>query len=142
MPIRHAEAEWKGSLKKGAGAVTIQSIAFKADYSFISRFEQGKGTNPEELLGAAHAACFSMALAGILERAGFTAETIMTRANVAIEQVGEGFKITGIRLVCNAKVPGIDQVQFNVHAQAAKTGCPVSQALTGVVITLAATLEK
>jgi osmotically inducible protein OsmC len=141
MPIRHAEAEWKGSLKKGSGTVSIKSIAFERAYSFSSRFEQGKGTNPEELLGAAHAGCFSMALSGILEGAGFISDRISTKANVTIELVGKDFKITGIQLVCRAKVPGIDQAQFKIHAEAAKKGCPISGALTGVTITLDASLE-
>jgi osmotically inducible protein OsmC len=142
MPKRHAEAQWNGSLKKGNGTIAIKSIGLKEAYSFSSRFEDGKGTNPEELLGAAHAGCFSMALSGILEQAGFIAETITTKASVAIELVGKDFTITTIRLVCNAKVPGIDQAQFKVHAEAAKAGCPVSRALSGVAITLEATLEK
>jgi lipoyl-dependent peroxiredoxin len=142
MPIRNAEAEWRGSLKKGSGTVSIKSVAFKSTYSYVSRFEQGAGTNPEELLGAAHAGCFSMALAGILEGAGFTAESIMTEANVTIRQVGKDFKISDIRLVCRAKVPNIDKEKFNACAEAAKTGCPVSKALTGVAITLDATLEN
>jgi osmotically inducible protein OsmC len=142
MPIRNAQAQWNGSLKKGNGTVAIKSIDLKADYSFSSRFEEGKGTNPEELLGAAHAGCFSMALSGVLEKAGFTPDSISTKANVTVELVGKDFKITGIKLVCQAKVPGIDQAQFNVHANAAKIGCPVSVALSSVPITLDATLEK
>lgn len=142
MPTRHGEAQWKGPLKKGSGTVSIESIALKAAYSFSSRFEEGKGTNPEELLGAAHAGCFSMALAGVLETAGFIAESIVTTANVTIELVGKDFKISAIKLVCRAKVPNIDQTQFTAHAQAAKTGCPVSRALSGVAITLDAVLEK
>jgi len=142
MPTRHGEAQWNGSLKKGSGTVSIESIALKAAYSFSSRFEEGKGTNPEELLGAAHAGCFSMALAGGLEVAGFIAETIVTTANVTIERVGNDFKITAIKLVCRAKVPNINQTQFIVHANAAKTGCPVSRALSGIDITLDAALEK
>ena len=142
MPTRNAEAIWTGTLKNGNGTITLPSVPLKADYSFQSRFQQGKGTNPEELLGAAHAGCFSMALAGILEKAGFVAEQITTRANVTIKQVDGDYRITDIQLVCRAKVPGIDQAQFKVHAEAAKTGCPVSRALTAVAITLIATLES
>jgi lipoyl-dependent peroxiredoxin len=142
MPTRFAEAVWMGPLKKGKGTITFPSISLTTDYSFSSRFEQGKGTNPEELLGAAHAGCFSMALANILEQAGFAAERIATRANVTIKLVNGDFLISDIQLVCRAKVPHIDQKKFEVHAEAAKTGCPVSRALTGVAITLAATLEK
>lgn len=142
MPIRHAEAQWNGTLKKGSGTVAIKSINLKADYSFSSRFEEGKGTNPEELLGAAHAGCFSMALSGVLEKAGFTPNSISTKANVTVELVGKDFKITAIQLICRAKVAGIDQAQLNVHANAAKTGCPVSVALSSVPVTLEATLEK
>ena len=142
MPVRHAEAQWNGTLKKGSGTVAIESIGLKAFYSFSSRFEEGKGTNPEELLGAAHAGCFSMALSGVLEKAGFTPESIATKANVTVELVGKDFRITAIKLVCQAKVPGIDQAQLNIHAHAAKTDCPVSVALSNVPITLEATLEK
>ena len=141
MPTRSAEAVWTGPLKTGNGKIAFPGILLKIDYSFQSRFQEGNGTNPEELLGAAHAGCFSMALADILEQAGFVPERITTRANVTIKQVDGDYRITDIQLDCWAKVPGIDQAQFKVHAEAAKIGCPVSRLLSAVVITLIATLE-
>jgi osmotically inducible protein OsmC len=112
------------------------SGAFEGAYSFASRFEQGPGTNPEELIGAAHAGCFSMALSGVLETAGYSPERIHTLARVHIDKVGEGFKITIIELETEGKVPGIDEKVFREKAEAAKKGCPVSMALTGVEIKL------
>ncbi|OGW24135.1 MAG: peroxiredoxin [Nitrospirae bacterium GWC2_42_7] len=140
MPIRKAEAAWEGTLKNGKGKMKFGSGAFEGAYSFSSRFEDGTGTNPEELLGAAHAGCFSMALSLSLEIAGFKAEHIRTTAKVHIDKVGEGFKITVIDLETEAKVPGIDDKRFQEQAEATKKGCPVSQALTGVEIRLKATL--
>ena len=142
MPVRKAEAVWEGTLKSGKGKMKFGSGAYEGAYSFASRFEDGKGTNPEELLGAAHAGCFSMALSLVLEIAGFKAEYIHTTANVHIDKVGEGFKITVIDLVTEAKVPGIDEKKFLEQAEATKKGCPVSQALTGVDIRLKASLIK
>lgn len=118
------------------------SGAFEGSYSFASRFEQGPGTNPEELLGAAHARCFSMALSMILEMAGYTPELIHTVARVHIDKAGEGFKITTIELDTEARVPGIDEKVFREKAEAAKKGCPVSMALAGVEIKLQAKLLK
>ncbi len=142
MPIRKAEALWEGNLKKGKGSVKLGSGAFEGSYSFASRFEQGPGTNPEELIGAAHAGCFSMALSMILETAGYVPERIHTTARVHIEKVGEGFKITAIELETEGRVPGIDEKTFQEKAEAAKKGCPVSVALAGTEIRLKASLAK
>ena len=140
MPVRRAEAVWEGNLMKGKGKMKLGSGAFEGAYSFASRFEEGTGTNPEELIGAAHAGCFSMALSLFLERAGHVPESIQTKAKVHIDKAGEGFRITTIELQTEAKVPGIDEKTFLAQAEAAKKGCPVSQALTGVDIKLHATL--
>ena len=140
MPVRKAEAIWEGSLKDGKGKMKFGSGAYEGAYSFTSRFDEGTGTNPEELIGAAHAGCFSMALSLFLEIAGYTAESIRTTAKVHINKVGEGFKITAIDLETEARVPGIDEKKFLEQAEATKKGCPVSQALTGVEIRLKATL--
>lgn len=129
MPVRKAEAVWEGTLTKGKGKMKFGSGAYEGNYSFASRFSDGPGTNPEELIGAAHAGCFSMALSLFLENAGFTAEHIRTNAKVHIDKVGEGFKITVIELETEAKVPGIDEKKFLELAEATKKGCPVSQAL-------------
>ncbi len=142
MPIRIAEALWEGNLKKGKGKMKVGSGVFEGSYSFGSRFEQERGTNPEELIGAAHAGCFSMAFSMMLEQAGYKVEQIRTLAKVHIDKVGEGFKITTIELETEGKVPGIDEKTFNEQAEAAKKGCPVSMALTGVDIRLQAKLVK
>jgi osmotically inducible protein OsmC len=142
MPIRKAEATWEGNLKKGKGNMKFGSGAFEGSYSFASRFEQGPGTNPEELIGAAHAGCFSMALSLVLEMAGYAPESIHTVARVHIDKVGEGFKITTIELETEGKVPGIDEKVFQEKAEDAKKGCPVSMALAGVQIKLQAKLLK
>ncbi len=140
MPVRNANAEWKGKLQDGRGIMKLGSGAFKGEYSFKTRFEDKPGTNPEELIAAAHAGCFSMALSLFLEKAGYTAESIKTDAKVHIEQVGEGFKITRIDLTTEGQVPGIDAAGFEEQAQTAKEECPVSQALAGTEITLQAKL--
>jgi len=140
MPIRKANAEWNGDLIKGKGTVALGSGAFKGNYSFGSRFESGTGTNPEELIGAAHAGCFSMAFSAILGNAGFTPTSIKTEAKVHIDKVGDGFTITKIELETVGIVPGIDAATFEKHANEAKAGCPVSRALTGTQITLVAKL--
>jgi osmotically inducible protein OsmC len=140
MPVRQGEAIWKGNLREGKGTVKFGKGAFEGPYSFTSRFEEGPGTNPEELIGAAHAGCFSMALSGRLSQAGFEPKQIHTTAHVHVEKVGEGFKITRIVLETEAEVPGIDAKAFLDQAEGAKSGCPVSQALTGVEITLKARL--
>jgi len=140
MPVRKAEAKWEGRVQEGKGTVKLGSGAFEGEYSFKSRFEQGAGTNPEELIGAAHAGCFSMALSLFLEKAGFTPGFIETEAGVHIEQVGEGFKITRIDLVTEAKVSDISDADFQKQAENAKKNCPVSVALAGTEITLKAKL--
>jgi lipoyl-dependent peroxiredoxin len=140
MPVRTANAEWRGDLKSGKGSLALGSGAFKGDYSFGSRFESGKGTNPEELIGAAHAGCFSMALSHMLGEAGQSPKSVKTSAKVHIEKVGQGFGITKIELDCVAEVPGMTAAAFKEVAEKAKTGCPVSQALKSVAISLNARL--
>jgi osmotically inducible protein OsmC len=140
MPARTASAVWEGRLRDGKGTMKLGSGAFEGPYSFVSRFEDGAGTNPEELIGAAHAGCFSMAFAATLERAGFTPTRVASTAKVHLEKVEEGFSITRIELATEAVVPGIDEVAFQEHAAAAKAGCPVSKALAGAEITLDAKL--
>ena len=140
MPVRKASAVWNGTLKEGNGTMKMQSGAYEGKYSFGSRFQEDPGTNPEELIAAAHAGCFSMALSGGLTKSGFTPERVETSAKAHLEKVGEGFKITRIQLVCQATIPGIDDAAFQEIAAGAKAGCPVSQALAGVDISLEATL--
>ena len=140
MPARTAEAEWKGGITDGAGSMKLGSGAFEGQYSFKTRFEDGKGTNPEELIAAAHAGCFSMALSAQLGRAGFKPERIHTTAKVHLEKSADGFSIPRIDLETEASVPGIDAAAFEENAQAAKKGCPVSKVLAGAEITLNARL--
>lgn len=140
MPVRKASAVWNGTLKEGNGTMKMQSGAYEGKYSFGSRFEEDPGTNPEELIAAAHAGCFSMALSGALTKSGFTPERVETSAKAHLEKVGEGFKITRIMLTCEASVPSIDDAAFQDLAAGAKAGCPVSQALAGVDISLDAQL--
>jgi osmotically inducible protein OsmC len=140
MAKRTASAVWEGTLREGKGTVKLGSGAFEGAYSFASRFEEGTGTNPEELIGAAHAGCFSMALAAGLTRAGFSPRRISTTANVSLEKVGDAFRITKIELNTEAEIPGIDDSGFQEQAEAAKKNCPVSQALAGTEISLRATL--
>ena len=139
MAVRKAEAVWEGGIK-GKGKMKLGSGAFEGAYSFASRFENGTGTNPEELVGAAHAGCFSMALSFMLEQAGFTPRRVQTSAKVHIDKAGEGFRITAIELETEADIPGIDEKKFMELADGAKKGCPVSQALSGTEITLKAKL--
>ncbi len=128
--IRKGSAEWRGALREGAGTVSTESgLLANTPYSFGARFENGKGTNPEELIAAAHAGCFSMALAGQLGSAGFTPESIRTTASVTLEKEAEGFTVTSVRLEVTARVPGIDRAAFDRAADAAKTGCPISKLL-------------
>ncbi|HMC51539.1 MAG TPA: OsmC family protein, partial [Acidimicrobiales bacterium] len=129
MPVRSAEAQWEGSLQDGAGTMRLGSGAFQGRYSFTSRFEDGPGTNPEELIGAAHAGCFSMALSAGLTRAGHVPTRVHTTAKVHIERGDAGFGITRIELQTEAEVPGLDEETFRREAQGAKAGCPVSKAL-------------
>jgi osmotically inducible protein OsmC len=140
MPTRHATATWEGGLKGGHGSFKGESGAVSASYSVGSRFESAAGSNPEELLAAAHAACYSMALAVGLERAGTPATKVETKAGCTIEKVGEGFKITRIKLTVRAEVPGLAADAFAKAAEATKTGCPVSGALSAVPIELDAAL--
>ena len=142
MPTRTAHAEWNGALDSGQGTMSFGSGAFDGPYSFASRMQDGPGTNPEELIGAAHAGCFSMAFSGVLGAAGHTPESIATDAKVAFEQQGEGWAITGIALTTRGKVPGISPEDFQQAAETAKETCPVSVALGAVDITLDATLES
>jgi osmotically inducible protein OsmC len=140
MPERTATARWEGGLQDGKGIMRLGSGAFEGQYSFSSRFEDGTGTNPEELIGAAHAGCFSMALTAGLERAGHPPTSIETSARVHLERAESGFRIPRIELDCTATVPGIDDAAFQEQAATAKANCPVSKALAGVDIKLAARL--
>ena len=140
MAIRNAEAVWEGSLKDGNGKMKLGSGAFEGSFTWSSRFENAPGTNPEELLGAAHAGCYSMSVSSNLGRAGFTPQHIHTTAQVTIEPVEGRNKITHIALDMEARVPNISNEQFMQIAEYAKEHCPVSAALTGVPITLNARL--
>jgi osmotically inducible protein OsmC len=140
MAVRTAEAVWQGNLASGKGSMKLGSGAFEGAYSFSSRFENGVGTNPEELIGAAHAGCFSMALSSGLGKAGFTPTQIHTRAEVTLGKVEDKTRITLIHLETEAIVPGITPEAFQEIAEATKDGCPVSAALAGVKITLTARL--
>lgn len=139
MPTRSADAEWKGNLKEGSGTVKTETGAVDGAYSFPSRFESGKGTNPEELLGAAHAACYSMDLSNRLAEAGHTPDSVSTTAKVHLD-MKDGPKVSKIELHTEGKVPGIDADTFQEYANKAKEGCPISQALKAVEITLDAKL--
>jgi osmotically inducible protein OsmC len=142
MPVRTARAVWTGNLVRGKGTVSVESGLFDAaPYNFRSRFEQGAETNPEELVGAAHASCFSMALSNMLASDGHTPTSVETTARVHITKVGDGFKITLIELETVGDVPGIDAATFQSYAEKAKTGCPVGQALASVEVTLKATFK-
>jgi lipoyl-dependent peroxiredoxin len=139
---RNASAVWKGGLKDGKGAISSDSgVLADTQYSFGTRFENGKGTNPEELIAAAHAGCFSMALSAQLGTMGLTPEEIRTSAAVSLEKVGDGFSITAVHLTVKAKVPGADAPQFETAANNAKAGCPVSKVLNAT-ITMDASLES
>ena len=141
MPARSSHARWEGDLRGGKGTMSLASGAFEGQYSFSSRFEEGTGTNPEELIAAAHAGCFSMALASGLERAGYPPTSVDTTARVHFERVEGGFRIARIELDCTAEVPGIDEATFAEQAETAKANCPVSQALAAVDIELTAQLS-
>jgi osmotically inducible protein OsmC len=139
---RNASAEWRGGLKDGKGTISTDSgVLADTQYSFSTRFEDGKGTNPEELIAAAHAGCFSMALSGQLGQAGLTADSIRTTASVKLEKTDAGFAITSVHLEVKAKVPGADQQAFTTAANNAKAGCPVSKLLKAE-ITMNAILES
>ena len=138
---RNAKAVWKGGLKDGKGTISTDSgVLSDTQYSFNTRFEEGKGTNPEELIAAAHAGCFSMALSAQLEDAGLTAESIRTTASVRLDKTDAGFAITSVHLDVAARVPGADRQAFETAAQNAKAGCPVSKVLNAE-ITMDARLE-
>ena len=136
MPVRTADARWEGELQDGQGRMAFGSGAFEGQYSFGSRFEEGTGTNPEELIGAAHAGCFSMALSGVLGKAGHSPREISTTARVHLDKQDEGFAITRVDLRTSAEVDGISGEEFDRLADEAKRTCPVSQALAGVEITV------
>ncbi len=130
MPARSARARWEGKLQDGKGTITIGS--WSSPYSFASRFEDGNGTNPEELIAAAHAGCFTMAFNAALGRSGFDAKSVSTNAKVHLAKAEGGFEIPLIELECEAEVPGIDEAKFQEIADGAKKGCPISKALGGV----------
>ncbi|OGW39268.1 MAG: peroxiredoxin [Nitrospirae bacterium GWD2_57_9] len=142
MPVRNAIAVWEGNLKDGKGRLALGSGLCKGAYSFSSRFEQGAGTNPEELIAAAHAGCFSMALSGLLQQQGYTAEHIHTTARVTIEKSGDGWRIANIELETEGKVSGVEEASFRQLAEDAKRNCPVSRALESVPIRLNARLVR
>jgi lipoyl-dependent peroxiredoxin len=133
MPTSSASAVWEGGLRSGRGHFKAGSGAFEGDYSFPTRFEGARGTNPEELIAAAHAACLSMALSAGLEKSGTPATRISNKASCTVEKAGDGFKITRMRLEVRGAVPGLDQAGFAKAAEDAKKGCPVSGALQGNV---------
>jgi osmotically inducible protein OsmC len=142
MPIRKASAQWSGDLKGGKGSLTTESnVLNNTSYDFTSRFEEGSNTNPEELLGAAHAGCFSMAFANALSKEGFKVNSIKTEDNVHIEKLEDGFTVTKIEVNTVADIEGIDEKTFLKHAEATKLACPVSKALTGPTILLNAKLK-
>jgi len=140
--IKTASAVWQGGIKDGGGTISTETGVLKdAPYGFKARFENGPGTNPEELIGAAHAGCFSMALAKMLGDSGLTAKRIETHAAVTLNKVGDGFEITSSHLTVHASIPGADQAKFEELANKAKTGCPVSKLLKATV-TMKATLDS
>ncbi len=140
MPERASTAVWEGDIQGGKGTMTIGSGAWVGPYSFKSRFEDGAGTNPEELIAAAHAGCYSMALSGALTRAGSPPTRIETKANVDLRKEETGFRISNIQLTTTASVPGIDAAKFKEIAEQAKQNCPVSKVLSGAEISLDAKL--
>lgn len=137
MSTRKANAVWNGTIKEGKGTMKMESGAYEGAYSFGSRFEDDKGTNPEELIGAAHAGCYSMALSLEIGEAGYTPESIETDAEVDFGVGDNGPEISNIRLTVSANIPDITEDEFQELAEGAKNGCPVSKALAGVDITLA-----
>jgi osmotically inducible protein OsmC len=140
--VKTAKAEWHGNLKEGKGRVSLESGNLDSSYGFNTRFGDEKGTNPEELLGAAHASCFSMALSNKLSINGNPPEYIRTEDKVHLDKVGEGFKVTKIEVIMEASVPGIDEETFKRIAEDAKVNCPISQALKGTEIVLNAKLNS
>ncbi|MBD3403398.1 OsmC family peroxiredoxin [candidate division GN15 bacterium] len=142
MPQSKAEAIWEGTLKDGNGNVNTQSGRCSEPYTFESRFKNGEGTSPEELIGAAHAGCVSMALSHALAEEGYEPKRVHTKANVTLEEKADGFKITAIDLETEATVPDLEVEEFQKFAETAKTTCPVSQALTGTTINMNARLTR
>lgn len=140
MPMRQSEAKWEGDLKSGKGVMKLGSGAYEGPYTFVSRFESGPGTNPEELIAAAHAGCFSMAFSNRLAQAGFVAKRVHTVAKVHLEKGEAGFGIPKIELICEGDVPNIDEAKFLAEAEEAKKGCPISKLLAAAEITLNAKL--
>src|SRR3989441_13353850 len=140
MAVRTSEAEWRGDLQSGKGVMKVGSGAYEGAYTFASRFESGPGTNPEELIGAAHAGCYSMALSNGLAKAGYTPTRVHTTARVTLDRTEQGFGITNIHLTTEGEVPGISAEEFKNQAESAKTGCPISKALAATDITLDARL--
>lgn len=140
MPTRTAEAEWNGDLPKGSGTMSFGSGAFEGAYTFSSRFEEGEGTNPEELIAAAHAGCFSMFLAGVLGKAGHEASSVRTNARVSIDKDDGGFSITRSDLSTEVSVEGVGEEELQGYAEEAKDGCPVSRALGAIEVGLEAKL--
>ena len=140
MPVRSAEAQWEGSLKGGKGQMRLGGGAYEGPYSYSSRFEEGAGTNPEELIGAAEAGCFSMFLSGQLGNAGHPPNVIRTRADVHLDKTDAGFTITRIDHRTEAEVPGIDEAAFQAAVEESRKGCPVSRLLTAAEITVEAKL--
>jgi len=141
MSVREAHARWEGDLRQGKGSMRLGSGAFEGQYSFKSRFEEGAGTNPEELIGAAHAGCFSMAFSNLLAEAGHVPTRVSTQARVHLERVDGKPTISRIELDTEGEVPGIDPKTFLEIAERAKAGCPVSRALAAVDISLQARLK-
>lgn len=142
MPTRKAQAVWNGDLQNGKGTMKFGSGAYEGSYSFASRFEDGTGTNPEELIGAAHAGCYSMALSGELAQAGFTPESVETHAKVTLKVVDGDPTISEILLKVDARIPDIEDSKFQEFAEGAKKNCPVSKALAGTTISLEANLSS
>lgn len=140
MPVRKANAAWKGGLKDGNGNIQLESGSYSGAYSFSSRFENGSGTNPEELIAGAHAGCFSMAFSLELEKAGYKPVSVETEARVSIDKTGDGFSITKIVLNTKGNIPGIKEDEFQKLANNAKVGCPVSKLFKGADIQLEAKL--
>jgi osmotically inducible protein OsmC len=138
--MRQSEAKWEGDLKSGKGVMKLGSGAYEGPYTFVSRFESGPGTNPEELIAAAHAGCFSMAFSNRLAQAGFVAKRVHTVAKVHLEKGEAGFGIPKIELICEGDVPNIDEAKFLAEAEEAKKGCPISKLLAAAEITLNAKL--
>ena len=140
MPVRSADAEWKGNLPEGSGRMSFGGGAFEGQYSFGSRFEEGDGTNPEELIAAAHAGCYSMQLSGVLGKAGHEPDSVRTTAKVSLDKDDNGFSITRSDLTTEVSVSGLDNAEFQKHADEAKRICPVSRALGAIEIGLEAKL--